>query len=137
MPGITRRAARKTARTVRTVARQPRNLVGVRRQTYPSGGGKAGSGICLVRLTEVGTDKQTTASAIVLKASYQPPEEEDPQHNIPVVVEDTERTIIVANPRGNFLEVGMVYFAFSIASIWIIDNQAVFQEFMGSEGSDE
>ncbi|HWL09544.1 MAG TPA: hypothetical protein VNQ76_14135 [Planctomicrobium sp.] len=41
MPGLTPRAGRKTARTVRQYARQKRNLVGVRRQIYPTsrGGG--------------------------------------------------------------------------------------------------
>lgn len=99
------------------------------RQPLPSGGS---AGIKVVRLVNVGTEKQTTATALVLKVSYASPEsEEDPPYGVAVVVDETEEEIIVANPRGNFLEVGMIYFAFLVSGIWLIDNQSVFQDFMG------
>ncbi|WP_437225045.1 hypothetical protein SH661x_003893 [Planctomicrobium sp. SH661] len=115
----------------------PRGDRNARRITQPDPGGSGGgAGIKVVKIIG-GEGKQKSVECRVMKVTVPREDDEPLTEGLDVVLEETDKTLICINPRGNFLDLNVLYFAFQVDGFWCVDNQAVFQEWMGEDDDDD
>lgn len=124
------------------VEQLPRNTDRPRRPT-PLDRGSVGQSIKLVRLVSSAASPDNINNVVTVK-EYRPRVEDVAGEKITgddltdgddVLLVDTGNEFKAINPRKNILDSRVAYLAYQINGYWVVDNQAVFQTFDGSDFS--